>query len=165
MRAMTDQQAATKTCSRCKLLLPLENFSRTIYSPSGLRPECRSCRGKAGREYYLRTRQLKGIPLRHEDLTGQRFGRLVAIERADKIKEKIRWRCICDCGNEAIVRAGCLKGRKRRTNSCGCIAREVVLTRRQPNRLAIGESVTREVIRYYKKWARLRNLSWPPNFG
>ena len=40
-----------------------------------------------------------------QDLTGQRFGRLVVIERAkDYIRpngqSQVQWRCKCDCGNE-----------------------------------------------------------------
>lgn len=62
------------------------------------------------------------------DLTGQKFGRLTVIERAeDKITSKgtplIRYRCKCDCGNECIVLGANLKYGK--TKSCGCYAREV----------------------------------------
>lgn len=55
------------------------------------------------------------------DLTGQRFGKLVAIERAS-IRSPNRsayWRCQCDCGNEKITSSTCL--RKGKTRSCGCI--------------------------------------------
>lgn len=43
------------------------------------------------------------------DLTGQRFGRLTAVERSDKYVEyaghgrKYLWKCICDCG-EVVYR-------------------------------------------------------------
>lgn len=38
------------------------------------------------------------------DLTGQRFGHLVAIERAAHIdRAHSAWRCRCDCGTETIV--------------------------------------------------------------
>ena len=59
------------------------------------------------------------------DITGQRFGRLVAIElipreeRSWSNKERA-WRCKCDCGNEVIVRQRSLRG-ARMTKSCGCI--------------------------------------------
>lgn len=63
------------------------------------------------------------------DLTGQRYGRLVVFERAeDHITESgrkiTRWKCICDCGNETIVRHGGL--RSGTTTSCGCYHREKV---------------------------------------
>lgn len=53
------------------------------------------------------------------DLTGQKFGRLTAIEY---IKGS-RWQCVCDCGNEKTVSAGNLLSGN--TKSCGCLAKEV----------------------------------------
>lgn len=56
------------------------------------------------------------------DLTGQRFGRLIAIERVEKpknIKKGTFWRCKCDCGNETITMSTSL--REGRTKSCGCL--------------------------------------------
>lgn len=59
------------------------------------------------------------------DITGQRFGRLVAIklipkeERTWSNKERA-WLCKCDCGKETIVRHRNLLG-KRVTKSCGCL--------------------------------------------
>lgn len=39
-----------------------------------------------------------------KDITNQRFGNLVALERIDKNKHnEWRWKCICDCGNETIT--------------------------------------------------------------
>lgn len=44
------------------------------------------------------------------DLTGQRFGHLTVISRAESDAQgNSRWLCHCDCGNEAIVRAAFLK--------------------------------------------------------
>lgn len=59
-----------------------------------------------------------------KDLTGQRFGRLVVIERAPnkitpKGQSKTMWKCICDCGNECVVSATNLRFGK--TQSCGCL--------------------------------------------
>lgn len=51
----------------------------------------------------------------HEDLTGQRFGRLIAKQYVKRGK----WICQCDCGNETIALAGDLKRNKRK--SCGCL--------------------------------------------
>lgn len=57
------------------------------------------------------------------DLTGRRFGRLVAIEPTDRrLNGEVAWRCLCDCGNEAYVaRRNLLSGV---TTSCGCKRRE-----------------------------------------
>ena len=54
-----------------------------------------------------------------KDLTGQRFGRLVVIDRADNTKEgRARWVCVCDCGTTSI-KAGQLL-RNGQCKSCGC---------------------------------------------
>lgn len=54
------------------------------------------------------------------DITGQRFGSLVALrptEKRDSTRGVI-WLCRCDCGMEVEVRANCLK--RGETRSCGC---------------------------------------------
>src|SRR5690349_15740705 len=51
-------------------------------------------------------------------LIGQRFGRLVVIERA----AGRRWKCSCDCGEARDVRGDLLVGGL--TRSCGCIRKE-----------------------------------------
>jgi len=52
------------------------------------------------------------------DLTGQRFGKLVVLERAGSSKQsKATWLCICDCGSETIVVGNNLQNQ---TRSCGC---------------------------------------------
>ena len=48
------------------------------------------------------------------DLTGRKFGRLEVIERVGEAK----WRCLCECGNETIVKTGNLTSGG--TQSCGC---------------------------------------------
>lgn len=55
------------------------------------------------------------------DLTGQRFGRLVALGIAGRDNGVI-WRCRCDCGQEHRAKAGHL--RSGSVVSCGCAARE-----------------------------------------
>ena len=53
------------------------------------------------------------------DLTGQRFGKLVVVEYAGRNERRESlWRCVCDCGNESIVRGDVL--RRGTTESCGC---------------------------------------------
>lgn len=61
------------------------------------------------------------------DLTGQRFGKLVVIERAEdyvyKHKKRTqttspRWLCKCDCGNTITVQGGNL--RSGNSTHCGC---------------------------------------------
>lgn len=53
------------------------------------------------------------------DLTGRRFTRYVALERAMKIDHRSRWRCRCDCGAVKVVLAcSLLDGTIK---SCGCL--------------------------------------------
>lgn len=64
------------------------------------------------------------------DLTGQRFGRLVVLERASNGSyQQTRWLCQCDCGNKCIVQAGALKSGN--SKSCGCLHRDRVTTHGQ----------------------------------
>lgn len=53
------------------------------------------------------------------DITGQRFGRLVALsyDHTNSSKKAV-WKCLCDCGNYHYVTAKDL--RSGNTKSCGC---------------------------------------------
>jgi hypothetical protein len=57
------------------------------------------------------------------DITGQRFGRTVALEvsHSTKLGEAI-WKCVCDCGTNHLAIGRNL--RKLHTTSCGCYQRE-----------------------------------------
>lgn len=58
------------------------------------------------------------------DLTGQRFGRLTAVEMVGRDKrDYILWKCKCDCGNEVTVISASL--RSGATTSCGCFRKEL----------------------------------------
>lgn len=54
------------------------------------------------------------------DLTGNKFGKLKVLERAESSPDgkSIYWLCKCDCGKTAVVRGDAL--RNQRTSSCGC---------------------------------------------
>lgn len=53
------------------------------------------------------------------DLTGQRYGMLSVLSFAGRVgKSQALWKCLCDCGAEAVVRLGNL--RNGHTRSCGC---------------------------------------------
>lgn len=59
----------------------------------------------------------------HENLKGQKFGRLTALEIVDK-KGRAYWKCKCDCGGESISRSDELKNGDAK--SCGCLQKENV---------------------------------------
>lgn len=52
------------------------------------------------------------------DISGHRFGRLIAIAFARKDGRRHMWLCICDCGKQSEVRKENL--RSGNTTSCGC---------------------------------------------
>lgn len=60
------------------------------------------------------------------DLTGERFGRLIVVQKTDfrigKAK-KVVWECACDCGNVCYVPTDKLTS--GHTSSCGCYAKEI----------------------------------------
>jgi len=62
------------------------------------------------------------------DRTGQRFGRLYVLERAENDKNgRATWLCQCDCGNICIKRSSVLK--QGIAQSCGCLAKELASSR------------------------------------
>ncbi len=74
---------------------------------------------------------------RWRDLTGQRFGRLIAKD----YQGGSFWRCLCDCGNIHYANSyDLLKGLTNRpgkkavgTRSCGCLQRETLRESRRPD--------------------------------
>jgi hypothetical protein len=56
------------------------------------------------------------------DLTGGRFGRLVALRVADRVAGGNRWMFACDCGNTFVSLAAHVK--RGRAQSCGCLRKE-----------------------------------------
>lgn len=67
------------------------------------------------------------------DLTGQRFGRLVVLERSFNGRDGrgTAWLCRCKCGTHLISYTRDL--RSGNTRSCGCLHREQLATRNQEN--------------------------------
>ncbi len=62
-----------------------------------------------------------------EDLTSQRFGRLVAIRPTDRrYGTCVMWECKCDCGNTTYASSHNLKCGN--TDSCGCLKDEIPLS-------------------------------------
>lgn len=66
------------------------------------------------------------------DLTGNKYGRLTVISRAEPIMGTTghliqRWNCVCDCGNTCIIRHGNLTSGT--STSCGCWKSEATSAR------------------------------------
>lgn len=73
------------------------------------------------------------------DITGQRFGRLVAIEptlKRSRSSGSVVWKCKCDCGNMAFVSYNVLH--RSNTRSCGCLRNESAGKTGRVNRIDIS---------------------------
>lgn len=86
------------------------------------------------------------------DLTGQRFGRLTVLARADDYvsssgRHRVMWQCQCDCGKQIIAIGNNLT--RGKTTSCGCYRRDVAIQ----SHLTHGESNTK----LYGVWLAMRN--------
>lgn len=68
------------------------------------------------------------------ELTGQRFGRLVAVERVSNKGKETKWRCVCDCGNFTEVYSCNLT--RGLTKSCGCYQSECSAARKYKHGLS-----------------------------
>ena len=92
-----------------------------------------------------------------QDLTGQRFGRLIVAKRAENTKSgDARWMCKCDCGNETIVKAKHLKSGG--TKSCGCLQKEIARDMLKARRTH-GMSGTP----IHKEWEAMKRRCYNPN--
>lgn len=73
------------------------------------------------------------------DLTGQRFGRLMALEPTNERRDtSVIWKCQCDCGNICYKASQDL--RQGKTQSCGCLQQEA---RYIPNQDLTGQKFGR----------------------
>lgn len=85
-----------------------------------------------------------------KDITGQRFGRLVAVRSLGFSRRKQMWECKCDCGN--TIKATTSQLTTGHTRSCGCLYRETLHTinYRHGERCRIGST------RLYGIWKSMR---------
>lgn len=87
------------------------------------------------------------------DVSGQRFGRLVAMGRASGAEYgRAYWACRCDCGRTVVVHGKSLRSGK--TSSCGCRQRDVVALRNHRH----GEARTKE----YRSWTHIKGRCLNP---
>lgn len=92
--------------------------------------------------------------MKHYDLAGQRFGRLVAVKMVGKASGGTAlWECICDCGKKHIVRSASL--RNGDTQSCGCLHREGLVKRNTVH--------SHRDTRLYGIWNKIKDRCFNPN--
>ena len=69
--------------------------------------------------------------MKFQDLTGQRFGRLLVLSCVQKAhvdhtgrRHHTEWNCACDCGNTHVAKGSTMKNGD--TRSCGCLHSEAI---------------------------------------
>lgn len=139
-------------------------------SPKGARSRTWVCECECGNKILVSTSHLKSGHtkscgcLRHEggkevrDLTGQRFGRLIAIREDGRTKQgQAKWLCQCDCGNIKSIASASLTGGL--TKSCGCYNSEL----RTNLNLKHGDAFRHNKARLYEVWCAMIKRCENPN--
>lgn len=108
------------------------------------------------------------------DLTGQKFGRLTVISKAENSADgHIRWLCNCECGNSITTRGTSL--RSGVTKSCGCLVSDKLREWSKSNRKYNTYDLTRDYGIGYtsnsneefyfdlEDYDRIKNYCWSSN--
>lgn len=88
------------------------------------------------------------------DLSAQRFGRILVLNRAPNVNRRAHWDCICDCGKTLVIRGNSL--RNGNTRSCGCLASD--LLRRRSFRHGRTHS------KAYSSWHHMKTRCYNSNY-
>lgn len=136
----SDGLKTIQTCGECRKDLIGQRFGRLVAISKGKKDAAQHqywiCKCDCGQIVEINSDNLRrGLTkscgclhseLTHQlvfqDITGQRFGKLVALNYEIK-NQKVYWKCQCDCGNTTIVAGGNLKN--GHTQSCGCIQHSI----------------------------------------
>lgn len=85
------------------------------------------------------------------DLTGQRFGKLVAFQYLGQNSHREQvWGCLCDCGKQVVKIGRCL--RTGNVKSCGCLWKSLI----GKHNLRHGELINGKVSREYRSWQAMK---------
>lgn len=95
-----------------------------------------------------------------KDITGQRFGRLVAKSVDGKSHGVYTWLCDCDCGNKTIVRKNCLS--LGTTTSCGCARRDRTVSFNKEKAIH-GDAPRGNVTTEFSTWKGIKARCLNPN--
>lgn len=85
------------------------------------------------------------------DISGQIFGRLTVVSRAESRRGRAYWRCVCECGAERVVDMTNL--RTGVAQSCGCLRRERTIEAKTRHGESGNTAAPRS--REYKAWAEM----------
>lgn len=94
------------------------------------------------------------------DLTGEKFGRLTALEFYDVQHGTTRWLCECECGGTSIT--GTYNLRSGKAKSCGCLQKESAHEQGLANEKH-GMKRRSEVKRIYITWCNMKARCNRPN--
>lgn len=94
------------------------------------------------------------------DLSGQIFGRLMAIERAENDKHGNHyWTCRCQCGKvKRISQSSLTRGL---TKSCGCLQRKISKEVNKNNKNPVTHGLSRENL--YRRFHGMKSRCYNPN--
>lgn len=107
-----------------------------------------------GRKIQTLLRALRGIlNMNALQLAGRKIGRWTVIARDGSLGGQSAWACVCDCGARKRIR-GCVL-RRRKSLSCGCLARDDSSARNRTH----GMKGTKE----YKAWDCIKQRCLNPN--
>jgi hypothetical protein len=137
-----------KPCWLCKCVCGKECTVSTAMLVGGYKKSC----GCLQRETMLRNQHKPEI----QDITGQKFGRLLAIEYLRDQNNKVRWKCVCECGKTSFVVATRL--RSGRIKSCGCLNAEL---RSERNLKLYKHGLHKTTL--YHKWESMKDRCYNHN--
>jgi hypothetical protein len=91
---------------------------------------------------------------------GQRFGRLITLERISEKYKLTKWICICDCGNQTVViNSNLMRGN---TLSCGCWQRHQAIKAHLTHGESIQRSKKQSCSREYSSWNGMKERCLSP---
>ena len=90
---------------------------------------------------------------RIKDMTGKRYGKLIALEYAYTGKGGAYWNFKCDCGNQKIINGSSV--RLKKTTSCGCHGKE--MSRKATTKHGMARTKT------YRVWEGIKQRCLNPN--
>jgi hypothetical protein len=91
------------------------------------------------------------------DLTGQKFNRLLVVRYLRTVDKRAVWECLCDCGKTLEVQGKLIVNGN--TKSCGCLKLDRLRDRSLKHGHAIGFQKTRE----YTTWRNMLSRCENPN--
>ena len=87
------------------------------------------------------------------DISGKRFGKLVAIKRTKKYRDTYYWLFKCDCGQEKEILLSSVTRKKESTESCGCV-----------RRVATEHLGSAQKVNFIRNGLRGLWQKWPPRY-